>query len=171
MFFVAGNLWPAQCGYTFPFLENASPVDVQSLHTICTEFGCICFLSCVLSCFICVRLCDPMDSSLPGSGPWDSQGNNMGVGCHALLQGNLPNPGIKPTSLRSPALAGRFFRTSATGETLFSITVWQITINLAASSNTHLSFHSLTDFSAHGLTRPKSKCLSGLWSHLGLRIF
>ena len=30
--------------------------------------------------------------------------------------GNLPNPGIKPTSLESPALAGGFFTTSATWE-------------------------------------------------------
>ena len=30
--------------------------------------------------------------------------------------GNLPNPGIKPASLMSPALAGRFFNTSATWE-------------------------------------------------------
>ena len=30
--------------------------------------------------------------------------------------GDLPNPGIKPRSLRSPALAGRLFTTSATGE-------------------------------------------------------
>ena len=30
--------------------------------------------------------------------------------------GNLPNPGIEPESLRSPALAGSFFTTSATGE-------------------------------------------------------
>ena len=28
--------------------------------------------------------------------------------------GDLPNPGIKPTSLASPALAGGFFTTSAT---------------------------------------------------------
>ena len=28
--------------------------------------------------------------------------------------GDLPHPGIKPASLRSPALAGRFFTTSAT---------------------------------------------------------
>ena len=28
----------------------------------------------------------------------DSPGKNTGVGCHALLQGNLPNPGIKPRS-------------------------------------------------------------------------
>ena len=30
--------------------------------------------------------------------------------------GNLPNPGIKPASLTSPALAGRFFTTNATWE-------------------------------------------------------
>ena len=33
--------------------------------------------------------------------------------------GDLPNPGIAPTSLISPALAGRFFTTSATGEAPF----------------------------------------------------
>ena len=37
MFFIAGSLWYAQYGCTFPFLEIASPVDVQSLHAICTE--------------------------------------------------------------------------------------------------------------------------------------
>ena len=31
---------------------------------------------------------------------------------------NLPNPGIKPTSLVSPALAGGFFTTSASWEAL-----------------------------------------------------
>ena len=30
--------------------------------------------------------------------------------------GDLPDPGIKPASLMSPALAGRFFTTSATGK-------------------------------------------------------
>ena len=30
--------------------------------------------------------------------------------------GDLPDPGIKPASLRSPALAGRFFTTNATWE-------------------------------------------------------
>ena len=33
-------------------------------------------------------------------------------------QGDLPNPGIEPMSLTSPALAGRFFITSATWEEL-----------------------------------------------------
>ena len=31
--------------------------------------------------------------------PWDSPGKNTGVGCHFLLQGNLPDPGIEPRSL------------------------------------------------------------------------
>ena len=30
--------------------------------------------------------------------------------------GDLPNPGVKPTSLMSPALEGRFFTSSATWE-------------------------------------------------------
>ena len=44
--------------------------------------------------------------------PWDSPGKNTGVGCQALLQADLPNPGIEPMSLMSPALAGGFFTTS-----------------------------------------------------------
>ena len=32
--------------------------------------------------------------------PWDFLGKSSRVGCHFLLQGSLPNPGIEP---RSPA--------------------------------------------------------------------
>ena len=46
--------------------------------------------------------------------PWNSPGQNTGVGCHFLLQ-DLPKPGIEP---RSPALAGGFFTISTTWETL-----------------------------------------------------
>ena len=35
----------------------------------------------------CPTLCDPIDSSPPGSlNPWESPGKNTGVGCHFLLQ-------------------------------------------------------------------------------------
>ena len=34
----------------------------------------------------CPTLCGPIDGSPPGSHPWDSPGNNIGVGCHFLLQ-------------------------------------------------------------------------------------
>ena len=29
--------------------------------------------------------------------PWNFPGKNTGIGCYFLLQGNLPNPGIKPS--------------------------------------------------------------------------
>ena len=45
---------------------------------------------------------------------WDFPGKNTGVGCHCLLQGSSPFPGIELTSLASPALAVGFFTTSAT---------------------------------------------------------
>ena len=47
--------------------------------------------------------------------PWDSPGQNTGVGCHALLR-YLPNPEIQLVSLTSPALVGVFFTTSTTWE-------------------------------------------------------
>ena len=53
--------------------------------------------------------------------PWDFPGKNTGVGCHFPLQANLPNTGIKPVSLASPALAGGFFATSATREFLVKL--------------------------------------------------
>ena len=63
----------------------------------------------------CPTLCDPMDCSPPGSSVHgDSPGKNTGVGCHALLQGLFPHPGIKPSSLMAPALAGGFFTTIST---------------------------------------------------------
>ena len=64
----------------------------------------------------CPALCDPMDCSRPGSS------------VHGILQAriqewvacppprDLPDPGIEPASLTSPALAGGFFTTSATWE-------------------------------------------------------
>ena len=41
---------------------------------------------------------------------------NSGVGCRD--SGDLPIPGIKPASRKSPALAGEFFTASATWEAL-----------------------------------------------------
>jgi len=43
--------------------------------------------------------------------PWNSPGKNTGVGCYALHS-------IEAASLRSPALVGRFFTTSAAWEVL-----------------------------------------------------
>ena len=50
--------------------------------------------------------------------PWDFPGKKAGVGCHALLQVIFPTQGSN-WHLMSPALAGRFFTTRATGEAPF----------------------------------------------------
>ena len=47
--------------------------------------------------------------------PWNFPGRNTGVSCHFLLQVNLPDPRIEPTSPASPALAGRLFTTEPLG--------------------------------------------------------
>ena len=43
------------------------------------------------------------------------------MGCHFLLQGNLPDSGIEHESLESAALAGRFFTTVPLGKPYFQI--------------------------------------------------
>ena len=59
------------------------------------------------------------------------------MGCHALLQGNLPNPGIEPESLMSPALAGGFFTTGVTEETT-DLFFWHIGFSVPnQGSNSH----------------------------------
>ena len=67
----------------------------------------------------CLTLCNPTDCSLSGSSVHGIPGRNTGVGCHALLQGDLPDPRTEPVSLKSPALVGRFFSTNTTWEAYF----------------------------------------------------
>ena len=47
---------------------------------------------------------------------WDVQGKNTGMGCHFLLQGNLPNPGIEPAY---PASLADFFPAEPAGKPVF----------------------------------------------------
>ena len=64
----------------------------------------------------CPTLCDPRTavSLVPLSLGYSRQEDWGGLLCP--LPGDLPNSGIKPMSLRSPALADGFFTTSATWE-------------------------------------------------------
>ena len=65
----------------------------------------------------CPTLCDPTEYSLPGSSIRDFLGKNTRVSCHGiLLQGIFQTQGLN-LFLKSPALAGGFFTTSATWET------------------------------------------------------
>ena len=63
-------------------------------------------LCCVLVAQPCPSLCNHTDCSPPGSSVHGIlQARRLEWGCHFLLQGNLPHPGIKPRSL---ALQGDF---------------------------------------------------------------
>ena len=84
------------------------------LSTICRTFGFLPVLgrACAISCFSRVQLfvtpwsvaCQaPLSMGFSRQEPWN------GLPCS--LPGDLPNPGIKPASLASPALASRFFTT------------------------------------------------------------
>ena len=56
--------------------------------------------------------CSVVSNSLPPHGrygPWNSPGQNIGVGSLSLLQGDLPDPGIEPGS---PALQQILYKLS-----------------------------------------------------------
>ena len=59
-------------------------------------------------------LCDPIDHSMPDTSVYGIFQAKILEWVTMPSSGDLPNPGIKPTSLTSPALAGGFFTTSAT---------------------------------------------------------
>ena len=42
---------------------------------------------------LCLTLCDPVHQPARFLSPWASPGKNIGVGCHALLQGIFPTQG------------------------------------------------------------------------------
>ena len=61
-------------------------------------------------------LCDPIDCSPSGSSVHGILQQEYWSGWPRPSPGDLPDPGIEPTSLTSPALAGRFFTASTTWE-------------------------------------------------------
>ena len=86
-----------------------------------------------------LTLCDPIPCSPPGSsvhGIFPSKNTGVCGPCHP--PGDLPYPGVKPLSLRSPALAGGFFTTSATWEAPGHDT------SLGKTAYVVVSFHSIS---------------------------
>ena len=67
-------------------------------------------------------LCDSMDCSPPGSFVLEILQARILEWFAYLPPGNLPDPGIKPMSLVSPALGGTFFTTDATWEVQYDYT-------------------------------------------------
>ena len=73
-------------------------------------FVCVCVRACMLNSG--PTLCNPPDFSVYGI----IQARIHWSGLPYPPPGGLPNPGTKPVSLKSPALAGGFFSTSTTRE-------------------------------------------------------
>ena len=63
----------------------------------------------------CLTLCDPMDCGPPGSLSIGYSRQEYWSGLLCPPPGYLPDPGIKPRSLMSPASAGRFLTINTTG--------------------------------------------------------
>ena len=89
---------------------------VETIKSLVIAKGWTCMLPKLLQ--SCLTLCNPMDCSSLCSSVMGFSRKDTGVDYHALLQGNLPHPGIKSMSLMSPVLAGKFFTTSATWDAL-----------------------------------------------------
>ena len=81
------------------------------------SFGVACVCMCTLSCFSHVRLCETLWTAAhqaPLSMGFSMQEYWSGLSCPP--PGDLPDPGIKPMSLKSAALPGRFFTTAPPGK-------------------------------------------------------
>ena len=126
------NSWPMKCGshgkmlFLFPpfpethfiwFLRDPVECSIWSLVAV-DEPMCACVRSEMLQ--LCPTVCNPVDCNPPGS-------SVLGILQARVLEwvacpppGDLPDQGIEPAPLMSPALAGGFFTTSATWEAQMS---------------------------------------------------
>ena len=86
-------------------IQRDSP---RKYHLVCGMCECVCAKSLQL----CPSLCNPKDCSLPGSSVHGILQARNWSGWLCPPPGDLPDPGIKPASLLSPALTGGFFITS-----------------------------------------------------------
>ena len=78
--------------------------------------------ACVLNCFSCLAVCDAVGCSPPGSSVYGVLQGRILEWVSLPSSGDLPDLGVEPVSLTSPALAGGFFATSATQEATFKHT-------------------------------------------------
>ena len=110
-FFWGMDLFAASCTVLWTSIHSSSGIlftrsNPLNLFSTSTAYSCVCEHT-----QSCLTVCNPMGPlfmGFPRQEYWS--------GLSLLSPGNLPNPGIKPGSLVSPALAGRFFTSWATRE-------------------------------------------------------
>ena len=74
------------------FFIDVKLIPLKKWYLLWIMKACIQYHGCVHA-QSCLPLCDPTDSSPPGSSG-DSPGKNTGVGCHSLLQRIFPTQGL-----------------------------------------------------------------------------
>ena len=93
--------------------------------------------------------------------PWDSLGNNTGVGCHALLQGIFPNPGVDPRSLHCRRiLTLRATREACTTKTRISERILQSVFKMQMPIRVILKFFENHKCSGIAFFLQRSGCVS-----------
>ena len=81
------------------------------------QYSCVCVYVCVCVCAqSCPSLCDPMDCSCQAPLSMEFCRQEYWRGLLFPPPGDLPDPGIEPMPLVSPALAGGFFTTILPGK-------------------------------------------------------
>ena len=102
------------CSWVFLLKRDVGP----TVSSDRTPFWSLRSLACmgVKSLLSCLTLCDPMDCSPPGSSVHGLSRQEYWRGLLCPCLGDLPNPGIEPSSLMSPVWAGGFLTSSATWE-------------------------------------------------------
>ena len=84
--------------------------------------------------------------------------------------GDLSDPGIKPTSLTSPAWAGRFFTTCTTWEALLCIYTHINIYTQTQTTDTHTHTHTYTHIHLYRSSSTYSEGMSWYTHHLKLKI-
>ena len=116
--YIIGSLWLNQSPASLPSVEAGRwcwkfQMPNQSLVFLVTR-GSYHLCTYAKSLQSCLTFCHPMDRSPPGSLSLEFSRQESWSGLPFPSPEDLPGPGIKPTSFRSPVLAGRFFTTSLT---------------------------------------------------------
>ena len=96
------------------------PACAPQLKPVCVCV-CVCVFVCVCVCVCvftqsCLTLCDPQTVAHQAPLPIEFSRQEFWSGLPFPSPGDLPNPRIKPESLMSPSLAGRFFTTGPPGK-------------------------------------------------------
>ena len=103
-------------GTKFPYYWRATSASYQNAEELPTLVGDSVACMRARSLQLCPTLFDPMIHSPPVSSVYGIPRQEYWSGLPGPPPGDLPNSWNKPTSLKSPVLAGRFFTTSSTWE-------------------------------------------------------